>query len=82
MEIGDLYHLDYDKWGIDNPALESHIEECGTGPYEIIEIIEHEDVKVRNITDGRVFGPWGTPSNWGRFDPFLIAAHKANQCQE
>ena len=81
MQVGDLYHLDYDKWGHSNPALKKHIEECGTGPYEIIEIRLHNDVMVRNITDGRVFGLWGSPAWWGRFDPFLTAAHKASQCK-
>ena len=77
INVGDVYR--------DSPVVFHNVEEYGNGPYVITKITSEygpRTVYVKSLEDGRCFGPWSHPRNWGVLDVFLTAVHRANHGKE
>ena len=76
MRLGDVYRNDPVVYR-DQHKRELDLDNHGAGPFVITKITP-EGVYAKSLEDGRCFGPWSHPKNWGVLDVFLTEAYKAN----
>lgn len=79
MQVGDIYRFKPEflatcqTWA-NGPRFPGH------GPFRIIAVHNGTSCDVQSLENGSTHINWAaSPAHWGNLDPFLTAAHKANE---